>query len=114
MLPVAVRCRLVRRRLDGVVLGDERLAPQSERHFRECLKCQAEAASYRRMERGFAAMRHQVIAAPVNLLSRVMAGLDRSSARPARGRLAVPLSTASVLAVAAAVALILRRRHAPA
>ncbi len=113
MVPPSFRCRMSRRKLDGVVLGGERLSASNERHLRECLRCQAEAARYRTMVRGFAAIREEVATAPSDLVPRVMAALDPAPSRRGR-RMALSVSAVSALAIAGSVALALRRRHAHA
>ncbi len=110
----ARQCRRVRWRLSEVVLGDERLSVADERHAAACLSCQAEIAHYRTIDRAFTALQQEVAPAPPGLVSKVMAGLDRSPIRWFRRPVAVSVSAMSAVAVATTVAVAIRRRHAAA
>lgn len=115
MNPVAnLICRSVRKRISEVVLAGEALSQREQAHMAACLLCQAEAAQYRQIERGFASLRQEVVSAPPDLVARVMRGLDRTPVPRFRKPIALGVSTASAVAVAATVAFALRRRHAAA
>lgn len=104
------QCQKVRKQLSEVVLGDEKLSEEHESHATQCLACQAEIAQYKMIDRGFASMRSEIATAPANLVNRVMAGLDRTPIPWFRRKLTVSVSAATV-AVAATVAIAVRRRQ---
>ncbi len=108
------RCKRVRNRISEVVLGDERLLSDDEAHTARCLRCQAEFAQFKMIERGFAAMRDEIASAPPDLVQRVMAGLDRTPIPRFRRRIAVSVSAVSAVALAATVAVAVHRRQAAA
>lgn len=110
----ALTCRSVRKQIGEVVLSGEMLTQKEQAHMSMCLLCQAEAAQYRQMERAFASLRSEVVPAPTDLVGRVMRGLDRIPVPWFRRPVTLGVSTASAVALAATVALALRRRHAHA
>ena len=107
-------CSQTMSRISEVVLGDELLPLEGERHVARCLKCQAEIAQFRTIDRGFAALRGEVVTAPADLVKRVMHGLDRAPVPWFRRPVPVSVSAASAVAVTATVILALRRRQATA
>lgn len=109
--PTAERllCRAVRRRIPEHVMSEEPLREQHLRHFEGCLPCQAEAANYRLLARGLRSLRDEQLSAPAGFVLRVMANLGRpvKERNVAAERVAV---VASVVVVAAAMAILGRRR----
>jgi len=67
---------------DGAVSLD----PPARRHVEHCLRCQAEAAQYRRLQRTLRALRGDLSEPAPGLLDDLLAALD-ASARRGRGRL---------------------------
>ncbi|MDF1596600.1 MAG: hypothetical protein P1T08_10995 [Acidimicrobiia bacterium] len=111
---LARECKRVRGRISEVVLGDERLSVEDERHAAACLSCQAEIARYRAIDRAFIALQQEVAIAPPGLVSKIMAGLDRPPIPWFRRPGTVSVSAMSAVAVATTVALAIRRRQAAA
>ena len=108
------RCKRVRNRISEVVLSDEQMDASDEKHSSTCLQCQAEIAQFRAISREFAALRQEIATAPPDLVARVMTGLDRTALPWFRRPVAMSVSAASAVAVAATVAFALRRRHVAA
>lgn len=86
-------CSLVESRLPAIASGTNQRRLVA-RHVSICLRCQAEAAKYRRLGRQLAALRHESLAAPAFLAVAVDAAIA--------SRAAVPEDTAAVGAVVAA------------
>lgn len=104
-----LRCHLVRRRIPEHVMSDEPLRDQDRSHFGSCLPCQAEAANYRLLAQGLRSLRDELVSAPAGFVLRVMANLGR----PVRERNLTAeraAVVASVVVVAAAMAILGRRR----
>lgn len=104
--------QLVRWRVPEHVMSGRPLKPRDQRHLDACLRCQAEAANYRVISRALRAMRESGATAPPGLVLRVMANLSRPLTEGRRGldRIVV---VASVVVVAAAMALLGRHRLRP-
>jgi hypothetical protein len=115
ILDRVVLCRLVRARLPEVVLGDVELRGAARHHADTCLTCQAEAAQYRSLARGLQALRHELDEAPLGFVGSVMNRLDgfAISKRTLQTE-RVALTASAAVAIAAGVALALRRRHVAA
>jgi hypothetical protein len=105
--------QLVRSRVPEHVMSGRPLKPRQQHHLDVCLRCQAEAASYRIISRALRAMRESEEAAPPGLVLRVMANLSRPLTQGHRGLDRVVV-VASVVVVAAAMALLGRHRLRPA
>lgn len=108
-----LRHQLVRFRVPEHVMSDRPLTARHQEHFDACLRCQAEAANYRVIARALRAMRNPENSAPPGLVLRVMANLSRPLTEDRRGLERVVV-VASVVVVAAAMALLGRNRLRPA
>jgi hypothetical protein len=80
-----LRSRACRRAVDAIPQiaageGDE-LDLLTRSHVSECLRCQAEIASYRKMMRGLSSMRDQVIEAPGGSVTSLFEVLDQAADR---------------------------------
>lgn len=104
------RCWWSRARLPAV-LDAGALRPAARRHVEGCLRCQAQVAAYRLLQRRLRAQRAEVVPAPAAFVTGVLAALDAAGSgavrRPA-ARATATLAATSV--VAAAVSLLWRRR----
>lgn len=102
----------VKWRIPEHVMGDRALRAPDQHHVDGCLRCQAEAAHYRTISRTLRSMRDPEGKAPPGLVMRVMANLSKPLTEPRRGpdRAVV---VASVVVVAAAMALLGRHRLRP-
>lgn len=108
-----LRHLFVRFRVPEHVMSSRPLKARDQHHFDACLRCQAEAANYRLIAKTLRAMRDAKVTAPPGLVLRVMASLSRPLTEPRRGLERVVV-VASVVVVAAAMALLGRHRLRPA
>jgi len=106
------RHQLVRWRVPEHVMSGSALSAQDNLHFDACLRCQAEAANYRIIARTLRSLRDAESTAPPGLVLRVMANLSRPLTEHRRGLDRVVVF-ASVVVVAAAMALLGRHRLRP-
>ena len=104
--------QLVRWRIPEHVMGGRALAAVDQHHVDGCLRCQAEVANFRTIARTLRSMRDPEEPAPEGLVLRVMANLSRPLAEGHRGPDRVVV-VASVVVVAAAMALLGRHRLRP-
>ncbi|MGZ8755751.1 MAG: hypothetical protein ACXW15_11245 [Acidimicrobiia bacterium] len=104
--------QVVRWRIPEHVMGGRALRAADQRHTDRCLRCQAEVASFRTIARTLHSMRNPEEPAPSGLVLRVMANLSRPLAEGRRGPDRVVV-VASVMVVAAAMALLGRHRLRP-
>ena len=102
----------VKWRIPEHVMGGRALRAVDQNHLDGCLRCQAEAANYRTIARTLRSMRDPDEKAPPGLVMRVMANLSRPLTEPHRGPDRVVV-VASVVVVAAAMALLGRHRLRP-
>ncbi len=104
------RCWWSRARLPEL-MDAAALLPGSPGHVEGCLRCQAEVAAYRLLQRRLRAQRAEVVPAPAAFVTGVVAALDTVGSgavrRPA-ARAAAALAATSL--VAAAMSLLWRRR----
>lgn len=111
-----VRCDRLRGRLPAVLDDPDALEPAEQEHLASCLRCQADLARHRRIQRAVSALADDPIpldpAGPDPLLVR----LDERIAARRRRQAAVVRSTAGVAALAAVGAVVIglagRRRSA--
>lgn len=108
-----LRHLIVRFRVPEHVMSDRPLSDRDYEHFAACLRCQAEAANFRIIARALRSMRNPEETAPPGLVLRVMANLSRPLTERRRGLERVVV-VASVVVVAAAMALLGRSRLRPA
>lgn len=102
----------VKWRIPEHVMSDRPLRVAHQHHVDGCLRCQAEAANYRAIARTLRSMRDPQEKAPPGLVMRVMANLSRPLTKAHRGPDRVVV-VASVVVVAAAMALLGRHRLRP-
>ena len=114
-------CRVVAIRLPGVD-DIEELGPRLTDHVATCLRCQAEAARYRSLQRRLGALEQVSYTAPPGLVASVMERLSdpvtvvvNAPRRliPSRATITAAATGAAVVATAGTLALVLRRLHAP-
>ena len=108
-------CRVVAMRLPGVDDAAD-LSPRLANHVSTCLRCQAEAARYRTLQRRLGSLEEVNYAAPEGLVASVMGRLSDplSEVVALRHRL-IPSPAAVAAATGAAVVaiVVLRRLQAP-
>ncbi len=104
---------LVRWRIPEHVMGGRPFGATDQQHVDACLRCQAEAANFRAIARALRSMRDPEESAPPGLVMRVMANLSRPLTEAHQGPDRVVV-VASVVVVAAAMALLGRHRLRPA
>lgn len=104
---------LVRWRIPEHVMGDRPLRAADQHHVDTCLRCQADTANYRAIARTLRSMRDPEESAPPGFVMRVMANLSRPLTEAHQGPDRVVV-VASVVVVAAAMALLGRNRLRPA
>ena len=118
---MSATCRVVALRLPGVD-DDAELGPRLSSHVQTCLRCQAEAAKYRSLQRRLGALEETTYPAPEGLVSSVMRRLSdpvaalkptRRHLVPSRATIAAAATGAAVVATAGTVAVMLRRLHPP-
>lgn len=78
-----MQCEEVALLLPSSVDGGEPAALSVRRHIDSCLRCQAEAARYRRMLRGLQLLRTQFLEPTPGLLSQTLAAIGAESERRA-------------------------------
>lgn len=80
-----MRCDRYRRHARRVARNEAEPSPRVQRHLTTCLRCQAEMARERRLQRHMRSMR-QESRVPGGLLERIMATIEASAGEtPARG-----------------------------
>lgn len=104
---------LVRWRIPEHVMDARPLRAADQHHVDTCLRCQADVVRYRAIARTLRSMRDSEAAAPPGFVMRVMANLSKPLTEPHRGPDRVVV-VASVVVVAAAMALLGRHRLRPA
>ncbi len=104
-------CLQTAQMLPGIVDGD--LPAAVVKHLESCLRCQAEASRYRKIQRELEKLRFQVAEPPVDLVAPVLAALDQAVARRSRIRIAaVGIGVGSALVALGTVAgIALKLRH---
>jgi hypothetical protein len=115
-------CRLVAMRLAGVDHVGE-LGQRLSDHVGICLRCQAEAARYRTLQRRLGALADRPHQAPdglvVSVLRRLPDPVEVLSSRrprplfPSRATVTAAATGAAVVATAGTLAVVLRRLHPP-
>jgi hypothetical protein len=115
-------CRLVAIRLAGVDDVDE-LGQRLSDHVGICLRCQAEAARYRTLQRRLGALADRPHQAPEGLVASVLDRLPdpvemlsprrRRPILPSRATVTAAATGAAVVATAGTLAVLLRRLHPP-
>jgi hypothetical protein len=111
---VSARCLLVRVILPGMDRVDWQ-GGRLGRHAATCLRCQAETARYRKLQRGLGALREATEPAPDTLAPRVEHGIGVVYEEPPRvhARVAAAAATAgAVVAAAAGAAAVVAWRRA--
>ena len=116
-------CADVAELLPGMVDGTATADAQALGHVGSCLRCQAELAQYRRLQRALRRLRPHGVEPPVGLLADVLASLSdprhqgepSQRARPSRrhGRTAAYLGGLAVATAAAGAAVVLRSGRGP-
>lgn len=71
-----MRCEQVADDLAAAVGGTAVLAPSVRAHVEHCLRCQAEAAQYRKLGRALHSLADDVALVPVGLVDDVVSALD--------------------------------------
>jgi hypothetical protein len=107
-------CDHVGELLLGASDGPVSLAPEARRHMARCLRCQAEAAHYRRLHRALRGLRHETVSTPSGLLDELYGALDDwAERRPgrARRRVAYVGGLAAAAGVGGAIVLASRTRR---
>lgn len=117
-------CREVAELLPGVVDASAVLDARAAHHVESCLRCQAELAQYRRLQRALRRLHAQAVEPAPGLLADVLAsladprwedGAGSHEALPARrhGRTAAYLGGLAVATAAAGAAVVLRSGRKP-
>ncbi len=78
---VQLTCADVAEQLSGASDGTLSLDPSARRHVEHCLRCQAEAAQYRRLMRMLRSMRAEPARPAPGLLDELLGALDGTSPR---------------------------------
>jgi anti-sigma factor RsiW len=122
MVSLHPTCRVVAIRLAGVDDVDE-LGRRLSDHVATCLRCQAEAARYRSLQRRLGALADQQHPAPEGFAASVMYRLSepievptprrRRPLLPSRATVTAAATGAAVVATAGTLAVLLRRLHPP-
>ncbi len=112
---VVVSCDDVVERLSGAVDGTLSLTPQGRAHVASCLRCQAEAVQYRKLQRGLRALRADLVEPAPGLLSDLLVavaeGTERRAPRPRiTGRRMVYVSGIAATAAGVGGAIVLASR----
>ncbi len=105
----SVKCRTVRARLPGELLGTWPLSPSAHLHLERCLTCQAQAARYRTVLRALRLLRDGLEDAPAWIVSEVLGSLDEAGSSRDSKRTAAWAVSAVAASLAAAVAIALMR-----
>ena len=112
-----MRCDSLSAALAGATDGSVQLDRSQRRHVEHCLRCQAEAAQYRKLLRALASLQPQTLSVPSGAADQITRYLDnagdRSSLLPVlSGRKAAYIGGIAAAAGAGA-ALVLARRRLP-
>jgi hypothetical protein len=93
--------------------GRVSLGGPARRHVDACLRCQAEAATYRRLRRELRALRAEPLAAPADLLADLLEALPEGRARRTGRRVAYVggLAAATAAGVGGVIVLASRTRR---
>jgi hypothetical protein len=111
-----VRCDHLADRLPAAAEGTVALEPDERAHVERCLRCQADAAQYRRLLRALRQLRSEPVAVPAGLLDDLRAALDHPGRRAGRARRAAYLggiAAATAATAAGAIVLARSRRRLP-
>jgi uncharacterized membrane protein YccC len=82
-----VTCEQVADELSGAADGTVSLSASARRHVETCLRCQAEAAQYRKLLRALRGLRGQLVEPAPGLLAELLDSLESGDRRAVRSRL---------------------------
>jgi anti-sigma factor RsiW len=106
-----VRCERARLLLPALVDGSAGPSRIARAHVARCLRCQAELAHYRRVQRAARVLASRPRRAPADLLEAVLVGVETWTApRQSRGRWAIAGLGGLAAGAAGAGAVVLTRR----
>lgn len=91
-------------------VDDSVLSSEASEHVEQCLRCQAEIASYRRMRRVLRALADEPSAVAPELEHRILVALDELDGRSSNRVPAIAAAAIGGLAAASVVAIASRRR----